>query len=83
MDYLNEIKVIIKKLRDNGFLVESEELKSNYELSFTSTELLLKTLYYMSTICNNNLDIKSLIGQDLIKFEKFCNSQGLYLNSHE
>ena len=78
MDYLQKIRDIIQLLKNNEFTDEAEAVSLILDTSFTSTELLLKTLHKLLKICQENTKIKSIIHLRVQELQDFCNSQGIY-----
>lgn len=79
MDYLQKIRDIIRLLKKNEFSDEAEAVSLILNTSFTSTELLFKTLYELNELCQENSKIESIIHLRVQELKDFCNSQGIYL----
>ncbi|SDR89117.1 hypothetical protein SAMN05216490_0140 [Mucilaginibacter mallensis] len=77
MDYLEKIRVIASKLRNNGYISECEIIESLRDASSTGSELLMTVTHELLSFANASFELKSLIGADANELKDFCWSIGL------
>jgi len=74
MDYLREIEAIILYL-EQSLPVAATQLKENYYDSNTSSELLLRCVYFLLQIQS---DVSPDVRNKIMELRDFCNSIGLF-----
>lgn len=79
MEYLKKIDSIIAKIQELGKTDTASHLLSIKRDAFTSTELLMSVTHEMMILVNDDMQLKNVIGKDVLALTEYCKSIGLHI----